>query len=299
MKERSVAFYKRLILSAALIIVIILASVTTYAVGKALNFWDNDQKNADGGKTVLQSQDYTEAADKTGDVKENSDGSEVKQENTAGSTDTKEVSAKPQSDKMVYLTFEDGASKNTSRILEVLKKNDVNATFFFNTNEEQTSDEIIKEAYDCGNEIGILTSEPYSYKKIYASVESYLADFEESYNRIKNATGKAPEVVRFPGGSINGYNSSNYKEIIAAVENKGFTYFDWNVCADNGSASASKESMIRNGTKLPGNSDICIVLIHDNGNTDVCEALEYIISFYKENGYGFGVLSPSVKQITF
>ncbi|QHI73011.1 polysaccharide deacetylase family protein [Aminipila terrae] len=201
--------------------------------------------------------------------------------------------------KVVYLTFDDGSSPNTPQILDILRENKIKATFFFNTSESQTADSIIKEAYDDGHAVGVLTSTGTNYDTIYSSVDNYVKDFEQSYNRIQRVTGKAPSILRFPGGSINAYDKDRYKDLIKEVVRRGMVYFDWNVCADDGSGKMSKESMITNATKLPKKADECIVLMHDNGNDNTCEALNEIIRFYKDNGYSFKKLTANVKPITF
>lgn len=36
-------------------------------------------------------------------------------------------------------------------------------------------------------------------------------------------------IFRFPGGSINAYNSTIFQELIAEMLRRGYTYYDWNV----------------------------------------------------------------------
>lgn len=66
-------------------------------------------------------------------------------------------------------------------------------------------------------------------RKIYASVDAFLEDFNEAYEIVLEATGKAPDIYRFPGGSVNDYNEKARDDIIAEMDRRGFTYFDWNV----------------------------------------------------------------------
>lgn len=285
MKERSVIFYKRLIVFATLSIIIVIACFLTYFIGNKLEMWDIEPIAKETMKEAQHEEDKNAGDTEKSNVSD--DSVSMKKESIA------------KSEKFVYLTFDDGSSENTSQILEVLKENDIKATFFFNTSKNQTPDSIIKEAYDNGHAVGVLTSTDYNYDTIYSSVENYMIDFESSYNRIYQITGDKPNVLRFPGGSINVFNKSNYKELIEAIKDRGMVYFDWNVCANDGVGNVSKEYMIQNATKLPRQYKECIVLMHDNGNDNSCEALKEIIQFYKENGYVFEKLTANVEPITF
>lgn len=286
MKEKSVAFYKRLIVFTSLLIIIVIACLLASFVINKLNLWDRESM---AEKTVP-------AISKT-----------TVQEATNSAIEEKKVITKTaisdkiteNDGKVVYLTFDDGSSENTLQILDLLKENNIKATFFFNTSENQTADSIIKEAYDNGHAVGVLTSTDYNYDAIYSSVENYMKDFDKSYNRIYQVTGEKPGILRFPGGSINVYNKADYKALIEQIVSRGLVYFDWNVCADDGSGKTSKESMVINATKLPSKADKCIVLMHDNGNDNTCQALKEIIQFYKDNGYDFQKLTADVKPITF
>ena len=70
------------------------------------------------------------------------------------------------SKKVVYLTFDDGPSKNTPKILDILKENDVHATFFVICPYIEAHNALIKRAYDEGNAIGNHTHN-HEFKYIY------------------------------------------------------------------------------------------------------------------------------------
>nr|WP_315024942.1 polysaccharide deacetylase family protein [uncultured Aminipila sp.] len=286
MKEKSVAFYKRLIVFTSLSIIIVIACLLAFFVINKLNLWDRESM-AEKTVPVLSKTTVQEATN-----------SAIEEEKVITKTAISDKITENDG-KVVYLTFDDGSSENTLQILDLLKENNIKATFFFNTSENQTADSIIKEAYDNGHAVGVLTSADYNYDAIYSSVENYMKDFDKSYNRIYRVTGEKPGILRFPGGSINVYNKADYKALIEQIVSRGLVYFDWNVCADDGSGKTSKESMVINATKLPSKADKCIVLMHDNGNDNTCQALKEIIQFYKDNGYDFQKLTANVKPITF
>lgn len=285
MKEKSVIFYKRLIVFSAFLILIVVACLLITFVGNKLESRDIEYIE----NTMPTASENVERKDINSEIEEQKNVTEV----PISEVETNDYG------KVVYLTFDDGSSKNTKQILKILKENNIKATFFFNTSENQTADSIIKETYDDGHAVGVLTSTDYNYDGIYSSVENYLKDFDKSYNRIYQITGKEPSILRFPGGSINVFNKDNYPDLIDEIMSRGLVYFDWNVCANDGAGKISKEAMVINATKLPRKSDKCIVLMHDNGNANTCGALKEIICFYKDNGYDFQKLTSDVKPITF
>ena len=113
----------------------------------------------------------------------------------------------------VYLTFDDGPSSRTSEILDILKKENIKATFFVIGKEGEKEPEIMRRIVEEGHTLGIHTYS-HVYTNVYASVESYLEDFNRTYELIYEATGLKTEIFRFPGGSINKYNALFYEEIL-------------------------------------------------------------------------------------
>ena len=246
MKERSVTFYKRLIIFTALPILIIISGLLTFFVGHALGAWDNKdmtvgtkeikQISTDkDSKTVPQSVTNADIVDKQ---------SPLDEKTTDNEEQAVAVSA-PVSDKVVYLTFDDGPSKKTEEILNILDEEQVKATFFFNTNERKHLDNVIKEAFDQGHAVGVLTSTGNNYNQIYASVNSYIEDFQAAYDRLYAITGERPTIFRFPGGSINGYNKNIYAALTEEMKARGYVYFDWNVCAQDYSGSESQADVVK------------------------------------------------------
>ena len=191
--------------------------------------------------------------------------------------------------KVVFLTFDDGPSENTGKILKILEKYDAKATFFV-TGNGQADNHFIKEAYDQGNAIGLHTyTHDYSY--VYSSVDNYFQDLQQISDMVKDITGEAPKVIRFPGGSSNTV-SANYTEgimsrLVDLVHEKGYEYFDWNVSSgDAGGNDIPVDTIVQGATACE--EQYCTILFHDTmaKNTTV-EALPEIIRHYKERGYVF------------
>lgn len=205
-------------------------------------------------------------------------------------------------EKEIYLTFDDGPSQNTGEILNILKQNNIKATFFVVTNNHDTPEmhsmlqRIIRE----GHTIGI-HSYSHNYELIYSSVKAYLSDFYKAYQWVYEVTGVYPTIFRFPGGSINEYNGGVYREIITEMNRRGFTYYDWNMAAGDASEKQIPASMIEDTVLSQAKSVMRgIVLMHDSsGKETTVQALQGIIQGLQKQGFSFAPLTNQVKPVHF
>ena len=204
-------------------------------------------------------------------------------------------------DKTIYLTFDDGPSERTPEILDILKKYNIKATFFVVGKTDNFSKECMKRIVEEGHTIA-MHSYTHDFKKIYSSVESFLEDMHKLYNLIYEVTGVKPSIFRFAGGSRNGFNKSNYKEIISEMLRRGFDYFDWNIC-NNDSVSKSLlpvEKCVDNVCKYSSKYNSAVVLMHDSKpKTTTVEALPKVIEKLKNQGFSFRNLTNEVYPCDF
>lgn len=197
--------------------------------------------------------------------------------------------------KTVYLTFDDGPSENTEKVLNVLKEAGVPATFFVVGAENNTEHlPLLQRTLAEGHCIG-LHSCTHEYRKIYASADAYWTDIEALKLTLQPYCGDyAFSVLRFPGGTSNTvshkYGGSGLMEELAAqAKEKGFTVVDWNVSAEDSigghpSANTIASRVIRD---CKGKAS-AIILMHDSSTNDATvEALPTIIGWLQENGYTF------------
>lgn len=191
-------------------------------------------------------------------------------------------------EKIVYLTFDDGPSENTEKILDILKENDAKATFFVTGNGQDYND-AMKKAYDQGNTIG-LHSYSHDYS-IYKSKKAYFKDLNQIQDLVEEVTGEKSYIIRFPGGSSNTI-SDEYSENImdtleVAVEEKGYEYYDWSVDSQDASSNdVSVDDIVSAATSSSEN--YINILMHDSGTkSTTVEALPKIIKYYKKKGYTF------------
>jgi peptidoglycan/xylan/chitin deacetylase (PgdA/CDA1 family) len=202
-------------------------------------------------------------------------------------------------EKIAYLTFDDGPSSLTLKILDTLDEHNIKATFFVTYKDDDLSISIYKEIVNRGHAIGIHTA-THVYDEIYNSVDAYLDDFYKIYNHIYEITGVRAEIFRFPGGSVNTYNNTIYKEIISEMLRRGFTYYDWNVDTGDGLKGSTKSSIMEAVKTHSIHYNRIIVLMHDsNSKKETYQALPMIIDYYKENNYRVEKLDSTVIPIIF
>ena len=200
-------------------------------------------------------------------------------------------------EKTVCLTFDDGPSANTDQILDILDRYRVKATFFVVGRTGEADQQRLRDIVAAGHTLGV-HSWSHDYRKIYASVEAYLEDFNQLYQWIREVTGVCPRVFRFPGGSINSYNAGIYQEIIAEMTRRGFVYFDWNVSAQDATVTPRPAADSAADCLKGVGYNLAVVLSHDSAaRCTTVQALPAVIEGYRDAGYTFLPLNPGITPI--
>ncbi len=210
------------------------------------------------------------------------------------------VIERPKKDyKVIYLTFDDGPSIDiTPKILDLLKKYNIKATFFV-IGHDNSINYLIKRIFDEGHTIGTHTYS-HSYKKVYESDEAFLKEVEKINNKVEMITGTKTNIIRFPGGSSNTVSKNYSKDIMTRLTKKvqelGYRYFDWNV-GSNDTSTQDSNKICKNVIKGL-NKGTNIVLMHDfAGHEGTYEALPCIIEYATKNGYTFSKITKDTKEI--
>lgn len=202
--------------------------------------------------------------------------------------------------KVAYLTFDDGPSMLSSRYLDILKEENVNATFFVIG--QQVCDEmedVVKRAIDEGNEIGIHTY-CHEARNIYGCADSCYRDVMKTRGILEDKFGYKPKLYRFPWGSANNYIASYRDDIISRLKKEGLEYQDWNVSAEDSVGSPTEESILSNIRKDYKKYDEPVILMHDSGcNEKTLSSLREVIRELKKGGYSFETLSKRSKPCHF
>lgn len=195
--------------------------------------------------------------------------------------------------KVVYLTFDDGPSAHTDKILDILNKYNAKATFFVTGNNQKHND-VLKRIVDQGSVVALHTY-THNYAEVYASEEAYFKDLQKISDMVKEATGVESKLIRFPGGSSNTvskqYSPGLMTKLTKKVQEKGYQYFDWN--CDSTDASGNNipvKTLIKNATSC--SAQHINILMHDtDAKGTTVEALPDIIKHYRSQGYAFEALT--------
>lgn len=222
-------------------------------------------------------------------------------------SDAVSTPVKVSDEKVCYLTFDDGPSETvTPKILDTLEEYDVQATFFIVASQIEGNEALLQRMIQDGDTICIHAN-VHDYESIYASVDSYLADFAAAYDAIYEATGYRVQGFRFPGGSNNGVLISNdelYSAIVTEMQRRGFEYYDWNAYdgdAEGSSVPAPADLANRAVDEvLQSSRNDVIVLMHDTyGKENTAAALSSIIEQLRSEGIDMLPISSSTRPVHF
>ena len=192
--------------------------------------------------------------------------------------------------KTIYLTFDDGPGPYTGRLLDVLDKYNVKATFFVTAQDSKYYDQIGR-AFRAGHSIGV-HSTSHNYNTIYSSEYAFFEDFFSMEEIIKAQTGEYTRLFRFPGGSSNTvsrFNPGIMTRLTQAMNSMGYQYYDWNVSSGDAGETTKTSQIIQNIKDGCAQHKASVVLQHDIKDFSVA-AVESVIQWGLNNGYSFKAL---------
>jgi peptidoglycan/xylan/chitin deacetylase (PgdA/CDA1 family) len=175
--------------------------------------------------------------------------------------------------KCVALTFDDGPSPYTDRLLQILKDNDAKATFFLIGNKVAANPAGAKRIVDAGMEVGNHTWE---HPNMTTVPPGNIADqFKRANDAIASATGQTPKLWRPAGGlTDDAVNQVAAQQGLAAIL-WDVIPFDWM----NDTNTSATRYMLMSQVK-PGS----VVLFHDTYSSTV-DVVYQFIPVLKANGY--------------
>lgn len=188
------------------------------------------------------------------------------------------------SDKLIALTFDDGPNYNTGKVLDVLAKYNVKATFFVLGSKAKDNKKILKRAYDSGMEIGNHT---FNHLLLTKYKENVIKDeIDKTSSVIFEVTGRYPKLLR-PSYGV-------YNNIVKKIGNMPIIIWDIDTLDWKYHNSKRIASRVINKVK-----DGDIILMHDIYSA-TANSLNIIIPELQNRGYTF-VTIPELfyyKEIT-
>lgn len=205
--------------------------------------------------------------------------------------------------KVAYLTFDDGPSETvTPQILDILKSENVNATFFLigkYVDKNDVSKNLVKREIAEGNSIGI-HSYSHDYNYLFPNgkinLENCMSDFEKTDKTLKNVLGQdfSTRAIRFPGGQITwAKKDPQGAEVVdKALHEKDWHQIDWNALSGDAEAGhKNAAALTEEAIKTIGNREKAVILMHDTyGKEETAKALPGIIEYLKKQGYEFKII---------
>ena len=194
-------------------------------------------------------------------------------------------------EKQIYLTFDDGPSKEiTPQILDILKQENVLATFFVLGSRFELNPSIVQREFEEGH---FIANHGYSHKysQIYASVESVYEEYSKCQQAVQNALNNSnyfTRLFRFPGGSSGGPYNDLKSKAKADLISKGIATTNWNALTGDAEGIKDKQALIDKMISSIGKNQSIVLLMHDAGDKSyTVEALPDIIKYFKDRGYTF------------
>ena len=200
--------------------------------------------------------------------------------------------------KIVYLTFDDGPYLNsTNKVLDILKENNILATFFILYKKNDGLKNIYKREYIEGHTIANHTAS-HKIKEIYKSVDAFINDIKVNEEFIKNKfDGYTTNIMRFPGGSP---TAGKLKQgILSKLRTMNYGYVDWDLETGDGNGRDKNNPVVSYNNVFDNlkNKKIVVLLMHDYSNVTI-ESLPKIINEFKKRNFIFlPLFYDSVKVI--
>lgn len=190
--------------------------------------------------------------------------------------------------KIAYLTFDDGPYYSTNKVLDILNKYNVKATFFTigmdkdicYDNKNYSCAETYKRIVDSGHTIANHTYSHLIFRGLYNSSDSFISQVKKQEQLIKDRTGVTTNILRFPGGSstAKALCKNDYNKILTLLRENNYGYVDWTAQDGDGGYLPSYEKAWSNFTSSI-NENIEVVLFHDYSNITISmlpNAIEYL-----------------------
>jgi peptidoglycan-N-acetylglucosamine deacetylase len=183
---------------------------------------------------------------------------------------------RPKPEKVAYITIDDGPSKYTDQILDILDKNNVKATFFMIDGNMKTYSDELKRIESEGHSLGF-HSVSHDINVLYKTPKKTVAEYDKCNNSLEEITNETSKLIRLPYGSKPYAPKESYDALLEA----GYRIWDWNL--DTEDWKATSEEIIENVKTYSGNHKEIVLLMHEKEQS--AKALQGMINVLREKGY--------------
>jgi peptidoglycan/xylan/chitin deacetylase (PgdA/CDA1 family) len=197
--------------------------------------------------------------------------------------------------RMVYLTFDDGPSSVTPKVLQILHEQGVKATFFVLGDQAASHPEWINAIWEQGHAIGNHTYN-HNYQDLYSGFTEFWRQIKQTEETVRGITGVRPQLVRAPGGTFGHFDDTYFY----LLKQAGYTVMDWTVDSGDSARKGVPAAEILQESAAGLTSPRVVLLLHDgSGHEQSAKALPGIIERYKAAGYEFGLLDAQAEPVQF
>ncbi|RDW17707.1 polysaccharide deacetylase family protein [Oceanobacillus chungangensis] len=199
-----------------------------------------------------------------------------------------------QLDKAIYLTFDDGPSRDTNQLLDILDDYDMTATFFMMGPKMKENPTVVKRTYHKGHGLA-LHGITHEVSNIYSSPYAPSEEMVEGQEILESITGVKSNIVRLPYGTFP-YLTESMRYVLSQNE---FNTWDWNVDSMDWDLKDDRyvQHTIQELKRTEEVGETPIVLLHDKKET--IEYLPELLSYIKKQGYKAKVLTNDMTPLTF
>jgi len=195
----------------------------------------------------------------------------------------------------VYLTFDDGPSKLTGQVLDILAKEHIKATFFALGENAEAHPDMIKRILEEGHTLGN-HSYNHVYSELYANFQNFWEQIAKTERIFQQIADIQPALVRAPGGTYTNFDPYYFY----LMQQAGYTMIDWTADSGDSRRAGVPTAEIIQNVKASRLTPEINILFHDGaGHDNTVKALPEVIHYYKEKGYAFAPLGPDVKPSQF
>jgi len=197
---------------------------------------------------------------------------------------------------MICLTFDDGAdSEWTPKILDILKRFNIRATFFLLAERSQENPEVVRTILQFGHEIG---NHAFQHNHPWITLPNrYLSDLQRCNRILTSLAGKKHIALFRPT-----YGKVNLLTLLFALVHRMRLVY-WDVDPHDYKCTSSKEVIDKVVQKIGDSRFGAVVLLHDcrinsqiNDAEITVEALSEIVDTLRKKGYRFGTISEALEK---